>query len=334
MRSLRVWAVLIPLFILIGCSDERQESSIDGAAQAVSAAEDGLARVEMSVDRTDIRAVDDVTLLLSIALPEQHESLPMNLDEQLDVAWLADDPVTAQAPPAEGDDRPRTLLTYRLEPLATGELPIGPIEMRHVDPAGAERTLRIAPVVVTVRSVVTDDSSEIAPERGVAEAPADQRALWLLIGAVAIGVTMLAAGVVAAVRYAHRARPAAPPRPADEVALERLDELLQRDLVGAGRVQEFYHEISLILRRYIEDRFGLRAPEQTTEEFLEATRHSEALWTEDVRILAYFLQHCDLVKFARAEPDDLQIRETIETVRTFIRRTRRVEAPAGEERDA
>ena len=35
-----------------------------------------------------------------------------------------------------------------------------------------------------------------------------------------------------------------------------------------NELDQFYQELSMILRRYIEGRFGLSAPEQTTEEFL------------------------------------------------------------------
>jgi len=49
-------------------------------------------------------------------------------------------------------------------------------------------------------------------------------------------------------------------RPAHEIAYERLRALVKEDLVGAGRIKEFYEQVSDILRHYIEHRFSLRAP--------------------------------------------------------------------------
>ena len=57
-------------------------------------------------------------------------------------------------------------------------------------------------------------------------------------------------------------------KPAHEIAYERLRKLVERDLIKSEQIKQFYEEISNILRHYIEDRFDLRAPERTTEEFL------------------------------------------------------------------
>ena len=48
-------------------------------------------------------------------------------------------------------------------------------------------------------------------------------------------------------------------------ALARLDEL---DLLGKGDLEGYFVYLSAILREFVERRFGLRAPERTTEEFL------------------------------------------------------------------
>ena len=88
-------------------------------------------------------------------------------------------------------------------------------------------------------------------------------------------------------------------KPAHELAYERLRILVKEDLFGAGRIKEFYERISDILRYYIEHHFSLRAPERTTEEFLYELANTNVLPESDKENLAQFLQHCDLVKFAR-----------------------------------
>jgi hypothetical protein len=86
-------------------------------------------------------------------------------------------------------------------------------------------------------------------------------------------------------------------------------------------MKQFYFELSMFLRRYIEDRFGLRAPERTTEEFLREARGRPALGTRDVELLERFLGHCDMVKFAKLEVVREQAESSMETVRGFVDRT-------------
>jgi len=60
--------------------------------------------------------------------------------------------------------------------------------------------------------------------------------------------------------------------------------------------------VSDTIRIYLEERFNLRAPERTTEEFLEELQTSALLSYDQKHALAEFLMGCDLVKFARYEP--------------------------------
>ena len=90
----------------------------------------------------------------------------------------------------------------------------------------------------------------------------------------------------------------------------------------AGRIKEFYEQISDILRHYIEHRFNLRAPERTTEEFLAELTSADVLSKQDQERLGEFLQHCDLVKFAKYNPTTEQIQKTFDLVKDFIETTK------------
>ena len=111
-------------------------------------------------------------------------------------------------------------------------------------------------------------------------------------------------------------------KPAHEIAYARLRALVAEDLVGAGRIKEFYERISGILRYYIEDRFDLHAPERTTEEFLFELHRTNVLAVGDKKVLEEFLTHCDLVKFAKHAPSTEQIQRTFDLVKDFVARTR------------
>jgi hypothetical protein len=62
------------------------------------------------------------------------------------------------------------------------------------------------------------------------------------------------------------------------------------------------------IRVYLEERFNLKAPERTTEEFLVELQASSHLTRDQKQSLGEFLQSCDLVKFARFEPNETSLR--------------------------
>ena len=111
----------------------------------------------------------------------------------------------------------------------------------------------------------------------------------------------------------------------EEIALQELERLLAEDLLSRGEVKLFHLKISDILRHYIENRFGFKAAERTTEEFLTelsvAKSHGDSLLGSHKTLLADFLSHCDLVKFAKHEPTMAESEKTVSLCRKFIEET-------------
>src|SRR5689334_17033735 len=66
--------------------------------------------------------------------------------------------------------------------------------------------------------------------------------------------------------------------------------------------------VSDTLRQYLEERFRFHAPERTTDEFLVELQSTHHLTPDQKISLAEFLQSCDLVKFARFEPEEQNLR--------------------------
>jgi len=112
-----------------------------------------------------------------------------------------------------------------------------------------------------------------------------------------------------------------PPRPADEIALDRLE--AARALLDPARAREFCFAVSEAIRFYIEDRFSTRAARRTTEEFLgDLVRSPTAGLDPHARSLADFLQQTDLVKFARAPLARDEMESMHESACRFVRETR------------
>jgi hypothetical protein len=137
---------------------------------------------------------------------------------------------------------------------------------------------------------------------------------WLLaVGLGLVAVVLLAGG------WGLRRRRAAPapPLPPGRRALRELEQLEGEALPGCdGGV--LHVRLADAVRRYLAERFGLRALEQTTAEFLEAARPVPQLGGARLDLLREFLGRCDLAKFARAGVSPEDCRQTAALARTFV----------------
>jgi hypothetical protein len=83
-------------------------------------------------------------------------------------------------------------------------------------------------------------------------------------------------------------------------ALNALRKLSQENLPKKGFVEPFYIRLTAIVRIYVEETFGIHAPEQTTEEFLTSAHEIHLFDSATEDSLETFLQKADMVKFARS----------------------------------
>jgi hypothetical protein len=142
---------------------------------------------------------------------------------------------------------------------------------------------------------------------------------WIVAGLAVLG---LAAAFIWWRRWRRR-RKRAPVarlervRPAHEVALEALRRLESRRLPVDGKFEAHHVQLSEILRRYLEDGFGVAALEETTEEILfDLDRHGFDRAT--VKQVAALCNESDLVKFAKHTPTVEDCVRSLQHVRDFV----------------
>jgi hypothetical protein len=99
--------------------------------------------------------------------------------------------------------------------------------------------------------------------------------------------------------------PSIPPLPAHIRAKLKLQEALAL----LAQPKPFVIAVSGTVRLYLEERFRFRAPERTTEEFLHELQRTDLLTRDQKDSLGDFLQSCDLVKFAKYEPGETELRD-------------------------
>jgi hypothetical protein len=130
-----------------------------------------------------------------------------------------------------------------------------------------------------------------------------------------IGI-MLIAAIIFLVLYSIKRRkknkpffalPVKPKEPPHVIALRELDRIKSEKIWQKDKTKQYYSEVTDVLRNYIEDRFEIRAMEQTTDEIMDSFRYRRDLLGEkSFTNLSQILTVADLVKFAKYKtlPDD------------------------------
>jgi hypothetical protein len=180
--------------------------------------------------------------------------------------------------------------------------------------------------------LVTNDSAAIRDIKNLADwERASPRWIWAFL----LVALLSAIAGFAALHFLSKPRTIlhhAPPPPSHELALRALKRLKEKGWIEQRQIEPFYVELSNIVRQYIENRFDLRAPEQTTEEFIREASHARKLQPEHQQLTAEFLAQSDLVKFARHEPDEETMRGALAAAERLVAET--IPESSDEERSA
>jgi hypothetical protein len=319
-RTRLALAALLPLLIAApsGCRRGGDLPRRTGSFAVSRGYESPPATIRLRVDRVSITVAESILVILDA---EARDGATAQLPDALPSGSGFTVVDTGTERSASGSTT-RLSRWFLLEPFLSGDYALEPFGIEVKDAKGALRTVRTDRVAVKVASLLPKDYNrlDIKDIEGILRSPwRPPPWLWIVLG-----VLLTAGAGTAAWLLRQRmalSRQAAAARPAHEMAYEELDALLAEDLVSHGEVKLFYQRVTGILRKYIERRFGLRAPERTTEEFLYELRETAVLSEELKKLLRAFLQHCDLVKFAQLRPLGEEIQGTLESCRDFVRAT-------------
>lgn len=251
----------------------------------------------------------------------------------------------------EGDRRV-TVRTYELQALASGKHRLPPLRVEVTDtragaapptgsgsgsssgsgsgsPTGAVTTELLTeevPVDIAPIPGATREAS-LRGGRGVLDAEVGRRPMWaVIIPSVAGGVLVLALLIAARLRARRQVRAQIS---AYDAAVSSLAQLQARGAPDEGAVDAWFVELSAIVRRYLEGRYDIRAPELTTEEFLVVAQRAPELTAGHRELLGEFMRTADQVKFAGLRPDADQCLAALRSARGFVEDTRRQAVPAG-----
>jgi hypothetical protein len=322
--------VFICLLVCLGCKKTGTVAVKNPVFEINKSYQQGPMTVHIRVDKSKITIAGTLWLELETAIGLGYEVNMPTVDKSLENFGIVDWQNLSNR--LDANNNVVSTYRYRLEPFLSGKLaiPAFTFEFRDVNEQAvrpnspqASKTYELTtePVDIEVTSLLGEQRGKlsIADIENVVDMPA-KTVLWWLLSAVAV-----VGGAGGLWLYFRRKKTKAAVRifkSAHEIAYARLQSLIRQDLVKAGKVKGFYEAISDILRHYIEDRFEMKAPERTTEEFLFEIRDTGVLSETDRKALTEFLTHCDLVKFAKHSPTNEQIQYTFDLAKNFIEQTK------------
>ena len=238
-------------------------------------------------------------------------------------------------------DQVRSVHTYEIAVLDLGTVTVATGALQLVTAAGVTN-IPIAPVTVRIHSVLTPEERRFDLATGVVRSAEDATQLmakvidrskppraaplrfgwlWWSLLVPATGLFVLALVLWLVFRKPKPKVVVPPAIVAHRVARDALEALREEGHHERGESGPFYTKLSGIARRYLEMKFGLHAPDRTTEEFLREAAVDGSLDEAQQDLVAGFLRESDLVKFARATPDRDQMEQAFAAAERLVETT-------------
>jgi len=357
-------AVLLAVVCMAGCEKRGADPADadqagNNAAPATTTAERGPVKMTVSAEPAEFSIADSLRVTVAVEAEQQVEVEMPDLAEIPNFEMLDFD---RSGPQVTAEGKNRWQQEYELEVYFSGEYVIPSFKARFIDkrpehmaakadaghqpeadttdpqaeasaPDGEHNgevedewnELQTDELKVTATSLVqkAEELTEIEDIVGPVALP---RAPFVQRHAAALGIAAGVAAIAAvAVALLRRKREVSKQMlPAHVMAFRMLEWLIAQDFVGKGQLEQFYVHLCGVVRKYIEMRFEIHAPEETTEEFLGQMSQDgggRSVLAEHRSLLKEFLEHADLVKFARHSPTDDEIQRSFNAAKVFIEAT-------------
>lgn len=274
--------------------------------------------VEYTIDRDTIHVGDPVELIVTAHYPTNGVLKLPEIGRGKEIVLLERNSNTE--PRADGLSRSET--RYSITSFHLGEYMVS-TNMISCRIGEQLYTTNFPAVTLHVQTALSEnDTSRIEDIKPVQDLPGRiPRWLWVVVGSAILAFVV---GLITAKCWKSKIdhRPPAPSIPPHVLALNALLALMQKGLLERDECKPFYTELSLILRTYLEGRFHLNAPDQTTDEIVEEMSRSVELSGAQRNILQDFMRQADMVKFAKGHPDRRTMEAAYKTTKQFVEETK------------
>jgi hypothetical protein len=201
--------------------------------------------------------------------------------------------------------RRRQILTFNIRTFTTGDYVIPPLPIEYRLPDSTVKMIAADPIKITIRSVLAEGAkADTLTPRPLKNQVSLAKSHTATIVAIITLVVLAAAAAYYFFIFRRRGRleeAFVDPRPAWEIAFAELAMLREKDYLAKGELKAYYTELTEIFRKYIGKKFDFAAIDMTTEE-IDAILAGRPLDETVVHDIIGFLEHADLVKFAKYIP--------------------------------
>ncbi|MBN1388165.1 MAG: hypothetical protein JW965_06940 [Bacteroidales bacterium] len=280
--------------------------------------------VEAEIDSADIYIGDQVKYTVRVTQPPE---IYLDMPEYADTLYDKLE-ILSQAPvDTTFEDTGEMVLTksYTITSFDTGYYQIPPYYLEYETGQGKKRFYsEYVPLRVKRVDITPPDSTDvifdiIGPEKigySVGEILP-----WVLLAVI----LMIAARLIYKYLPGRKVKeeeekPSIPAEPIHIITFRALDKLERKQLWQAGKVKEYYSELTEILRYYIEVRYSIPALEMTSEEILSGLGNKD-VGPDNLSILRKLLQNADLSKFAKYKHDAVTNESAMQNARDFVKAT-------------
>ena len=293
----------------------------DAGAAAVIPVDPDAPTVAANVDRAEAHVGDPIRLgVVTVA----KTGVPVNLPGTFDLGPFS---LLGRGETSEqnlGDGRIRREFVLKIAAYEPGELQLPPIDVTYLGPAGEVKTVRTGAVAIKIASLIANEPEPALKDAATPVSVMEENRLPLYIGGAVLAAglgALITFFIVRKLRGRRSERPGPPPRPAHEIALERLDRLGALGFLENADNRPFYFAVSEVIRDYLGGRYGFDSLEMTTDELIVELRRQagrEMILGE----IQGWLSACDLVKFAKISPTANEARGALESAIRIVTATR------------
>jgi len=319
------WASALTILFLSGCNNTpaktpAKDAGVEGLERTV---EKGAVSLTARVTPKQPRLSDTITFDLIVRSDPEIEIMPPTFGKGVHEFTIRD--FVKLEEKFEDGKRVRRF-RYKLEAEQAGTLLIRSQQIEYVDKRSPQKNgkrtfIASPPLEIEVTSELGDNKPDLNDLAQMADpVPLQTRwtdAVWriVIIGGI---VGLICVAILARMQMRKKKEAAVVILTPEDIARKELDALLKEKLAERGEFQNFYVRLTGIVRRYIERKTGIHAPEQTTEEFLRDPATRRTFPFERAERLGHFLEAADMVKYAAVKPGERELSESVERAREFI----------------
>ncbi len=197
------------------------------------------------------------------------------------------------------------VLWFEMRTFTTGEYVIPPLPIEYVLADSTMKIISTDPIKINIKSIIAEgESTDSLTVRDMKQQASLKSGLplWAMLLLIGVGIAIVSVSVWWWFKKRGEEEAAfIDPRPSWEIAFADLAMLKQKNLPAEGELKLYYLELTEIIRRYLGKKFEFDAIDLTTteiDEYFESIEFDRDFQKE----LTTFLNHADLVKFAKFVP--------------------------------